>query len=167
MRKSYLLLWVVVFLLATLAAGVAEESNLSAIDYGLFKDPSAKYRSIPFWSLNDELDSDEIKRQLKEFKKGGFGGAYLHSRIGLLTQFLSEDWFEAMDAGVEACEELGIEAWFYDEDKWPSGTAGGIVPLASEDYHSRTLFRLAKTDPMPPRSEILAEDTSAIYKETL
>ena len=162
MHKSNLLL-VIVFLTAALMVEAGDESNLAAADYNTFKNPPVKYRSIPFWSLNDDLDCDEIKRQLKEFKKGGFGGAYLHSRIGLLTEFLSEDWFVAMDAGVQACEDLGIEAWFYDEDKWPSGTAGGKVPLASEDYHSRTLFRLAKTDPMPPRSEIIAEDENWRY----
>ena len=163
MNKCNLLLWIIVFLIAALAVEAGDRSNLAAIDYDTFKNPPAKYRSIPFWSLNDDLDSNEIKRQLKEFKNGGFGGAFLHSRTGLLTEFLSADWFAAMDASVEACEDLGLEAWFYDEDKWPSGYAGGKVPLASEDYHSKTLFRLAKTDPMPPRSEIIKEDDNWRY----
>ncbi len=163
MHKCNLLLWAIIFLMAALVVEAADKSSLASINYDIFKNPPAHYRSIPFWSLNDDLDSGEIKRQLKEFKEGGFGGAFLHSRTGLLTEFLSEDWFDAMDASVKACEDFGLEAWFYDEDKWPSGYAGGKVPLVSEDYRSKTLFRLAKADPIPPRSEILKEDKNWRY----
>lgn len=92
-------------------------TNREVIDIQEFKNPSAQWRSVPFWALNDNLEPAEIKRQLAAFAEGGFGGAYLHSRIGLLTEYLGEEWWQAMDAGVEACEELGIECWFYDEDK--------------------------------------------------
>ena len=93
-----------------------------------FREPANEYRSVPFYSLNDELEPAEVDRQLRLFKEGGFGGSFLHSRIGLLTEYLSERWFDVMAAGVKSSQELGIDAWFYDEDKWPSGFAGGIVP---------------------------------------
>jgi len=132
-------------------------------DYASFVDPPAAFRSVPFWSLNDVLTPAEIERQMEEFKRGGFGGAYLHSRIGLLTEYLGDDWWEAMDAGVRAAERLGIEAWFYDEDKWPSGFAGGKVPLASEDFHARALVRLDKSAPLPDKSDVLAQDDRYRY----
>ena len=94
-----------------------------------FLTPANAYRSVPFYSLNDDLDPAEVDRQLHRFKEGGFGGTFLHSRIGLLTEYLSEKWFGVMAAGVKSSQQLGIDAWFYDEDKWPSGFAGGIVPL--------------------------------------
>lgn len=128
-----------------------------------FKDPPPAWRSVPFWSLNDDLSPAGIDRQLVAFKEGGFGGSYLHSRIGLLTEYLGKDWWTAMDAGVDASKRLGIEAWFYDEDKWPSGFAGGIVPLESEDYHARYIVRLAKSDAVPPESEVLNEDADYRY----
>jgi hypothetical protein len=134
-----------------------------ALEYSVFQNPPATYRSVPFWSLNDRLDPHEIRRQLAAFKEGGFGGAYLHSRIGLLTPYLGEEWWQAMNAGVEACRELGLEAWFYDEDKWPSGFAGGIVPRQSEAFHARTLLRMDKTTPLPEGSEILSEDEEYRY----
>ena len=37
-----------------------------------FKQPSTTYRSMTFWSLNDSLRSDEMRRQLALFKEGGF-----------------------------------------------------------------------------------------------
>ena len=113
-----------------------------SIDFREFENPSKNYRAVPFWSLNDLLDSAEIDRQIDEFAKGGYGGVYLHSRTGLLTEYLGKDWWKAMDAGVKACERNDVYAWFYDEDKWPSGFAGGMVPLKSEDYHARCLMRL-------------------------
>ena len=129
----------------------------------LFREPTPDFRSIPFWSLNDELEPAEIRRQLAAFKEGGFGGAYLHSRIGLLTPYLDDDWWRAMDAGVDACDELGIEAWFYDEDKWPSGFAGGIVPRLDAAYRARVLVRLKKGTPLPEHCEVLAGDGGYQY----
>ncbi|MBN8215552.1 MAG: hypothetical protein J0L75_02870 [Spirochaetes bacterium] len=133
------------------------ESNQTDFDPSQFADPGPAFRSIPFWSLNDRLDPAEIKRQLAAFKEGGFGGAYLHSRIGLLTPYLGADWWRAMDAAVDACGELGLEAWFYDEDKWPSGFAGGIVPRLDADFRSKALLRLKRGDPVPPTGVVLAE----------
>lgn len=135
----------------------------SAIDPSEFRDPSVEYRSIPFYSLNDWLEPEEIKRQMTLFKAGGFGGAYLHSRIGILTEYLGDDWWKAMDAGVEAARDLGLQAWFYDEDKWPSGFAGGKTALASEDFHARSLLRLAKDAHIPETGTLLGEDEKYQY----
>lgn len=128
-----------------------------------FINPPAEWRSMPFWSLNDWLEADEITRQLDEFHRGGYGGAYLHSRTGLETHYLGEDWWTAMDAGRDACERLGLECWFYDEDRWPSGFAGGEVPLASEAYHTRCLMRLEKSADLPQTADVLAEDDAYRY----
>ena len=134
-----------------------------SLSFDTFVNPPKQFRSVPFWSLNDVLDPAEIRRQMEAFGQGGFGGAYLHSRIGLLTKYLGDDWWAAMDAGVRAAGELDLEAWFYDEDKWPSGFAGGIVPLQSEDYHARCLLRLDKAQAVPQTGEVLAEDDTYRY----
>ena len=135
------------------------------IDFREFENPSSKYRSVPFYSLNDLLDSAELDRQIGEFAKGGYGGVYLHSRTGLLTEYLGSDWWKVMDAGLKACQRTGTYAWFYDEDKWPSGFAGGVVPLKSEDYHARCLVRLKRTEPLPAGSKVLTKDDTYYYIE--
>ncbi|MCP4314435.1 MAG: hypothetical protein GY790_24535 [Bacteroidetes bacterium] len=140
-----------------------EKTDGEGVDIKEFGNPSAQWRSVPFWALNDVLEPGEIKRQLAAFTEGGFGGAYLHSRTGLLTEYLGEEWWQAMDAGVQACEELGIECWFYDEDKWPSGFAGGIVPLASEEFRARAFLRIPQHKELPEHAEILSEDQSYRY----
>ncbi len=102
-----------------------------------FKNPSNEYRPIPFWSWNDKLEVEELKYQIDEMKKAGVGGYFMHARSGLKTPYLSEEWFDCIKAGIEAGKETGLHAWAYDEEGWPSGFAGGIVPEMSEDYHAK------------------------------
>ena len=128
-----------------------------------FRTPANTYRSVPFYSLNDELDPVELSRQLHTFKDGGFGGTFLHSRIGLLTEYLSERWFAMMDSGVKSSQALGLDAWFYDEDKWPSGFAGGIVPLKDAAFQARSLVRVAKGQSVVAPDTVLFEDAGYRY----
>ncbi|MFR6033052.1 MAG: hypothetical protein ACLUKN_07595 [Bacilli bacterium] len=64
-------------------------------------------------------------------KNAYWGGAFVHSRVGLVTEYLGPEWFRAVDATLEECQKQGMLVWLYDEDKWPSGFSGGSVPLAS------------------------------------
>lgn len=92
-----------------------------------FADPSNPYRGAPFWSWNDTMEPETIRRQINDFQAAGIGGFFMHSRGGLETRFLSEEWFKACDAAIDEAKKLGMLAWAYDEDRWPSGCAGGIV----------------------------------------
>jgi hypothetical protein len=68
----------------------------------------------------------------------GLGGFFMHSRVGLATEYLSNDWFECIEACVDEADKLGMEAWLYDEDRWPSGAAGGLV-TKNPKYRMRSL----------------------------
>lgn len=92
-----------------------------------FKNPGSDLRGKPFWSWNGELDRDELLRQVYVMKEMGFGGFFMHSRTGLITEYLGEEWFKLINEISDEAEKIGMEAWLYDEDRWPSGTAGGIV----------------------------------------
>ena len=61
----------------------------------------------------------------------GMGGFFIHSREGLETSYLSEGWMEQVDVAVREAKEKDMEVWIYDEDKWPSGCAGGLVSRAN------------------------------------
>jgi len=154
-------------LLITLAVGTASAADPqpapTRFEQSGFRTPEIAYRSVPFYSLNDDLDPREIDRQLKLFKAGGFGGTFLHSRIGLLTEYLSSKWFEVMAAGVKSSQELQIDAWFYDEDKWPSGFAGGIVPLKNPAFQARSLARVKKDQMVQAPDTVLLEDDNYKY----
>lgn len=93
-----------------------------------FSDPGAGYRPAPFWVWNGEVDSTDVDRMLKDFKAQGFGGVFVHPRPGMVTQYLSEDWFNLWSYSLDRCRELGLDIWIYDENSYPSGFGGGHVP---------------------------------------
>ena len=135
-----------------------EDGQLNTMSFSNFVDPPNEFRSHPFYSINDSLTEEEISRQIIDFKNAGFGGFYLHSRSGLITEFLGDDWWKIMQASVDGANKVGLRCMFYDEDKWPSGFAGGAVPKLSEDYRSKCLARLDKKTPLPKGSEIIGSD---------
>ncbi|MBO7658415.1 MAG: hypothetical protein J6T65_03800, partial [Clostridia bacterium] len=92
-----------------------------------FSAPGHEFRGKPFWSWNGELEEKELKRQVDVLKEMGFGGYFMHSRAGLITEYLGEEWFDLCNKVAVYGEENGMEPWLYDEDRWPSGCAGGIV----------------------------------------
>jgi len=134
-----------------------------SIEYQKFIAPPAEFRSFPFYAINDSLDARELSSQVTDFANAGFGGFYLHSRDGLLTEFLGKEWWVAMNAAVESAQQAGIAAMFYDEDKWPSGYAGGIIPQIGEDFRAKSLVRLKKETPLPAGSILLKEDSRYKY----
>jgi hypothetical protein len=104
-----------------------------------FKRPSREYRGSPFWAWNNRLNRDELLWQIGELKKMGFGGFHMHVRTGMATEYLSGEYMEIVRACVEKARDEGMLAWLYDEDRWPSGAAGGLVTRHSQ-YRVRHLL---------------------------
>lgn len=121
-----------------------------------FSNPSCEFRGAPFWSWNDRMDPAEVRRQIRDFHAAGIGGFFMHSRGGLETPFLSEEWFRACDAAIDEARKLGMLAWAYDEDRWPSGAAGGIVTGRFPETAARVL-EATREDAFPTlRSGVVA-----------
>lgn len=97
------------------------------MDIKLFAAPPAKYRPLPFWAWNDRLEPDRVREQVRHMSRIGFGGFFMHSRQGLVTPYLQDEWMEAVEAALSEAEKLGMDAWLYDEDRYPSGPAGGLT----------------------------------------
>ncbi len=95
---------------------------------------SYEYGSIPFWSWNDKLRKEDLIRQIHDMKKLNMKGFFMHARCGLETDYLSDEWYDAVNICIEEAKKLGMEAWAYDENGWPSGFAGGIVLTGDENY---------------------------------
>lgn len=104
----------------------------------LFENPTAAFRGKPFWSWNGKLDEKELLRQADIIKEMGFGGFFMHSRTGLETEYLGKEWFELTNKCADYGCGKGMEAWLYDEDRWPSGSAGGLV-TKEEKYRAMYL----------------------------
>lgn len=104
-----------------------------------FKNPGADKHSFPFWGWNALLDESEIRRQIREMKQAGVGGFFIHSRDGLETEYLGAEWLKCVRAAVDEAKKQGMYAWLYDEDRWPSGTAGGRVTAQGDEYRCKGL----------------------------
>lgn len=114
-----------------------------------FARPPKPFAGAPFWAWNGELEPEELRRQIRIFHKMGLGGFFMHSRVGLETEYLGDKWFECIEACIDEASKLGMGAWLYDEDRWPSGYAGGV---ATRDPANQAKFLVAEE--MPAGSEI-------------
>lgn len=100
---------------------------------GLFTHPPMEYKSVPFWSWNDDLQQEELNRQIEGFKQQGMGGFMMHVREGLETPYLGEEFMERIRETVQTAKKEGMYAWLYDEDRYSSGMGGGAVPSLGGD----------------------------------
>ncbi len=119
-----------------------------------FKNPSKKYRSAPLWVWNTDVKEADIDRMLGELKEGGFGGAFIHPRPGMITEYLSDEWFRLYKYSVEKGKELGLDIWIYDENSYPSGFAGGHVNMEMpESYNQGQGLTYQKVTALPDNAK--------------
>lgn len=151
-----------------LAAGFAagQPVNSFARLKALFADPPASYRTVPFFVWNGEVTEADIDKYLEDFKAQGIGGVFIHPRPGLITEYLSERWFQLCRYAVEKASKLGMQVWLYDENSYPSGFAGGHVPAEMpESYNQGVGLVLKKTRRLedPSRCKVLLEHEGDSY----
>jgi hypothetical protein len=96
-----------------------------------FRNPPASHRAMPFMVWNGRVTRGYITSRLEEYRRLGFGGVFVHPRPGLITEYLSEEWFELFEFAAAECERLGMECHIYDENSFPAGFGGGHVPAAN------------------------------------
>ena len=104
------------------------------------------YRCVPFWSWNDTLKKDELVKQVEWMNENGVGGFFMHARGGLKSEYLGQNWFECIKACSEKAKELGMEAYAYDENGWPSGFVGGKLLEDIENHDKYLTFEIGKYD---------------------
>lgn len=124
-----------------------------------FVNPPSSCRGKPFWAWNGKLEPGELRRQIRIMKRMGLGGFFMHSRVGLDTPYLADEWFKCVAACVDEAAKYGMEAWLYDEDRWPSGAAGGLV-TRNPKFRRRAL----RMDVIErPRGNLWTADTIAAF----
>lgn len=128
------------------------KKNSMEFDPDLFKNPTSEYRGAPFWSWNCKLDEKMLLKQIEYLKEMGFGGFHMHSRHGMNTEYLSDEFMKMIRVCVEKAKQEGMLAWLYDEDKWPSGFAGGYV-TKNPVYRRKYLVLSEKPVPFVSKEE--------------
>ena len=106
-----------------------------------FLAPPDEFTPIPFWFLNDELDRDELKRQLLDFYDKGIRSFVIHPRKGLplTTPYLSEVFLDYVEYLVEEAKALGMTVILYDEAMYPSGSCHGRVVQTNPAFAAKGL----------------------------
>ena len=136
----------------------------------LFRNPPAKYRGAPFWAWNCRLDADIVRENIACFDAMGFGGFHIHSRTGMDMPYLRKEFMDLVRLSVDEAQKRGMLTYLYDEDRWPSGAAGGYVTRDKRYRERKVLFTPEHhTDdlPQPEAVEQGAPYFLAAYRVTL
>ncbi len=80
----------------------------------------------------------------------GLGGIVCN--VSFQDYLQSDEHWQTLIAGVEACRESGLTVWLYDEEGYPSGAAGGLVLKTSRDFEAMELaYDASREDPFALR----------------
>jgi hypothetical protein len=94
------------------------------------------------------LTEHQIRDTLRDLAGQKVKQVWVHPRPGLMTPYLSADWFRLWKVALNEAERLDMNVWIYDENSYPSGFAGGWVPELMPEARGRGLaFREAKAAP--------------------
>lgn len=113
-----------------------------------FESPSRHYSNGPLWVWNDMLTEDQIRDTLRDLARQHVKQVWVHPRPGLMTPYLSKEWFHLWKIALREAEKLDMNVWIYDENSYPSGFAGGLVPEAMPESRGQGLaFLESRTSP--------------------
>jgi hypothetical protein len=119
-----------------------------------FMDPPGEYTTAPFYVWDAEITKEEIDKHLVSFRNAGSLQVIIHPRPGLITEYLSDNWFELFRYAVDKGKELGMKIWIYDENSYPSGFGGGHVPFEMpESYNQGQGLEMLKAETFPGNTD--------------
>jgi hypothetical protein len=133
---------------------LADKSEITVNDFetlkSQFMEPSKEYTTAPFFVWNGEITKEEITNFMEGFRDAGSRQVFVHPRPGLITEYLSDEWFDLYRFTVEKGKELGMDVWIYDENSYPSGFGGGHVPdRMPESYNQGQGLRMTRVENLP------------------
>lgn len=115
-----------------------------------FKNPVSAYGTTPFWVWNAKVSKPLIDSMLLDYKKNDFSGVIVHARPGLVTEYLSAEWFSLFEYAVQQGKKLGLKVWIYDENSYPTGFGGGLVPdQMPESYNQGQMLYMSEAEQLP------------------
>ncbi|MHC4401662.1 MAG: glycosyl hydrolase [Planctomycetota bacterium] len=155
-RFSKSVLWRGALYAVVLAAATIARADDSTRLRKLFSDPPREYASAPLWTWNDMLTEEQIRSTLRDLAGQKVMQAFVHPRPGLMTPYLSDDWFRLWKVALDEAERLDMNVWIYDENSYPSGFAGGLVPEAMPESRGKGLAVQGVKRPEKPGDDVLA-----------
>ena len=123
--------------------------------FQLSQDEVREFSQAPFWFWNDELNEEEISRQLDEFQAHGVHAFVIHPRAGLpeSLSWMSIRLLDYMRFAIEEAKQRNMWVILYDEGMYPSGSSAGQVVAENPDFACRGWVAIDLTT-ASPESEI-------------
>ena len=103
--KRFLVVAVAVTL-GTLAVVSSTRGEDSAEVRAQFAQPSRDYSSGPLWTWNDMLTEEQLTSSLEDLAGQHVKQVFVHPRPGLMTPYLSDDWFRLWKHSLKEAERL-------------------------------------------------------------
>lgn len=91
--------------------------------------------------------ADRVARAgMQHYRQRGLGGIVCN--VAFTDYLKSEQNWDTLARAVQACRELGLVVWIYDEQGYPSGAAGGLVLKENPAYEATELaYDATRDDP--------------------
>ena len=118
------------------------------------------------------LTDEQIRATMRDLAQQKVKQVWVHPRPGLMTPYLSDEWFQLWKVALDEAKRLDMNVWIYDENSYPervrrrlgAGTDAGVArtrlevdreqshrrrgkPICSPSFASKT----ARPKTLPPR----------------
>ncbi len=153
MSRAFFYLARAAFLTLVFAARAELPSTREAME--AFQKPSRHFSTGPLWVWNDMLTDRQIVDTLRDLARQDVKQVWVHPRPGLMTPYLSTEWFRLWKLALREAERLDMNVWIYDENSYPSGFAGGFVPELMPESRGKGL-KLAPASKLEMAGDIVA-----------
>ena len=135
----FLILFMVTFLVCGQARGEVGSAGVNSAADGKVKSEPSFRPGVKWWAawseppvecrplqiLHGVPRGQATAAAMKKLKESGLGGIVCN--VDFKNYLVSEDNWDNLIQAVEACREVGLVVWIYDEEGYPSGAAGGLV----------------------------------------
>lgn len=103
--------------------------------------PGLRYRPlrIDHWMCHD---FNFASKRLHDLKSKGYGGVV--TNVAFTNYMLDEAYMNIFRSTVTKAKEEGMRVWIYDENGYPSGTAGGLTIKSNPDYEAKAIASIIK-----------------------
>ncbi|MFT4214268.1 MAG: hypothetical protein QM622_05770 [Microbacterium sp.] len=100
-----------------------------------------------FWQKGGSVEA--VREEMERIGDAGIGAVVLEARPH--PEFLQEGWWRDVDAVLEIARRRDMKVWFFDDDTFPTGHAGGAVEHAAPELRRRFVTE-RHTDVVGPAS---------------
>lgn len=110
-------------------AAVAADPQLSVpgFDSDAFHNPTDQKPAV-LWFWDRPQTEAEIDARLESIHDAGFQETVIFRWFGDVPEaFFSQSWFDRVEHLLSKSRELGMTVWLDNDDKFPSGSAGGFI----------------------------------------